>query len=375
MSAERNLTDLDYELLSAYLDDALTAAERSALETRLQTEAALRTELDALRQTVTLVRGLPPLTAPRNFTLTPAMLRANRPRWLVFPTTATFSALSALAATLLFIVGGVLLFSQGSPTAAPPPAAQIAMMVTQPAQPTLAAASSTPTEKDREATSGLSAASPAEPAAADSAAAPPATGIGVIRLTLSAPSGTGGGVAANQAGRTFESQPAVTDTPEGHIGDALPAFSETATFAYAPQQEATEETAPPAPSILQSQVTEAPIDRIQPTDLAGFYAPTQAAAAESQTQKALLPTATATALPTDTPPPTPTPTPSATRTPPLAPTLTPLPTLAPTPSGALRHESPGVDLTAVVPLGLVAGGLLLLAIAGGTTLARWRRRR
>jgi anti-sigma factor RsiW len=91
MSAERNLTDLDYELLSAYLDDALTAAERSALETRLQTEAALRTELDALRQTVTLVRGLPPLTAPRNFTLTPAMLRANRPRWLVFPTTATFS--------------------------------------------------------------------------------------------------------------------------------------------------------------------------------------------------------------------------------------------------------------------------------------------
>lgn len=69
-----NLTDRDADLLSAYLDDELTTDERATLEARLQTDAALRRELDLLRQTVTLIRNMPTLQAPRNFTLTPEML-------------------------------------------------------------------------------------------------------------------------------------------------------------------------------------------------------------------------------------------------------------------------------------------------------------
>jgi anti-sigma factor RsiW len=42
MSAEPNLTDQDYELLSAYIDGMLTDGERIALESRLQHETTLR---------------------------------------------------------------------------------------------------------------------------------------------------------------------------------------------------------------------------------------------------------------------------------------------------------------------------------------------
>ncbi len=67
------------ELLSAYLDGELTAAEREHLEARLLTDPALQRELDALRRTVTLVRDLPPAPLPRNFILSPGMLSSPSP--------------------------------------------------------------------------------------------------------------------------------------------------------------------------------------------------------------------------------------------------------------------------------------------------------
>ncbi len=57
------------ELLSAYLDGELSDSERARLEAQLADDPALRAELDGLRQTVALVRGLPPVPAPRNFLL------------------------------------------------------------------------------------------------------------------------------------------------------------------------------------------------------------------------------------------------------------------------------------------------------------------
>jgi hypothetical protein len=98
----------DLELLSAYLDGALTDTERTALEARLQTDADLRRELARLRATVDLVKTLPTLSAPRNFTLT--RQTARRPSILTSP---VFSALSTAAAVILLIVG-VALFSQRS---------------------------------------------------------------------------------------------------------------------------------------------------------------------------------------------------------------------------------------------------------------------
>jgi hypothetical protein len=77
MSAEQNFSPEDLELLSAYLDNMLNEAERSALEIRLAQNEALQTELEALRATIALIKGLPTLKAPRNFTLTPAMVKGK----------------------------------------------------------------------------------------------------------------------------------------------------------------------------------------------------------------------------------------------------------------------------------------------------------
>ncbi len=115
----RPVTDHDYELLSAYLDGTLSESEHQVLETRLQNEPSLRRELDALRQTVALVKQLPPLKAPRNFTLDIHMVRPSR--LLIFPTTTAFSALSAIAAILVLVVAGLLLMTPSLSQAPPEP--------------------------------------------------------------------------------------------------------------------------------------------------------------------------------------------------------------------------------------------------------------
>lgn len=73
MSVNR-ISPEDLMALSAYLDGALDPPERSSLERRLATEPLLRAELNSLRDTVNLVKSLPRLKAPRDFTLTSAML-------------------------------------------------------------------------------------------------------------------------------------------------------------------------------------------------------------------------------------------------------------------------------------------------------------
>ncbi len=87
--------------LSAYLDDELSPAERAALESRLAQDAALREDLDALRQTIALVREMPIRPAPRDYTLTPAMVgQGRRP-----PAGRILTLAPALAALLLAVLG------------------------------------------------------------------------------------------------------------------------------------------------------------------------------------------------------------------------------------------------------------------------------
>lgn len=117
MSTEPNLNDSDYQLLSAYIDGMLEDEERSALEARLQEEPALRRELAALRQTVSLVKQLPPLKAPRDFTLTEAMVspessRRDQRTPIIFP---LMTALSAAASFILIAVGLIVLNNPGEP--------------------------------------------------------------------------------------------------------------------------------------------------------------------------------------------------------------------------------------------------------------------
>ena len=111
------------EQLSAYLDDALSASERKALEARLKTDASLRRELDALRQTQAVLQSLPKVTAPRNFTLTAEQANAIRrvrtaPAMDLWLRTAT----AVVAMLLVVVVLGNRMSLTGMPQAAMAPA-------------------------------------------------------------------------------------------------------------------------------------------------------------------------------------------------------------------------------------------------------------
>lgn len=90
----------DIEALSTYLDGQISPSERTRLEKRIQSDPALATALQELRQTRALLRRTPQRRAPRNFTLTPRMAGVRSPVPRLVP---AFSWASAVA-MLLFII-------------------------------------------------------------------------------------------------------------------------------------------------------------------------------------------------------------------------------------------------------------------------------
>jgi anti-sigma factor RsiW len=95
----------DIEMLSAYLDRQLEAKKNLQLEERLKKEPELRSAYDDLRGTRAVMRSLPRLKAPRNFTLTPEMVGRSKakdsPSRQFFP---VFQFVSAMASLLLVVV-------------------------------------------------------------------------------------------------------------------------------------------------------------------------------------------------------------------------------------------------------------------------------
>jgi anti-sigma factor RsiW len=67
------------DLLSAYLDNQVTAAERGRIEGHLSSCETCQRELEALRQTVGLLHAMPRLAVPRAFTLSEAQVGIRRP--------------------------------------------------------------------------------------------------------------------------------------------------------------------------------------------------------------------------------------------------------------------------------------------------------
>ncbi len=167
------LNDSDLELLSAYIDQQLTAADRATLEQRLEHEPALQLALEELRTTVGLLRELPAARPPRSFALDPRSVAPKR-SWS-FPWMQLGSAL--VAATLLLVFGFVLTRGTGgggSPASAPMAASA----------PTSAPAAAAPTFAPA---APMSAA--AEPTAAAGAEAPMAAGVAptAVAASTSAP--------------------------------------------------------------------------------------------------------------------------------------------------------------------------------------------
>lgn len=102
------LTPRDTQQLSAYLDGALSSAERADLEKRLATRADLAAGLEELRQTRAVLRAAPRRKAPRNFTLKPDMVPARRTAWRGWTPVFSFASAATALVALVMLLGQML---------------------------------------------------------------------------------------------------------------------------------------------------------------------------------------------------------------------------------------------------------------------------
>lgn len=93
----------DQKNLCLYLDGQLTERKRIQVETRFRTDPAYREALDDLRRTRLLLRSLPRLRAPHNFTLSPATAGIPQPSRRSYPIFGLVSALASLFLVLVII--------------------------------------------------------------------------------------------------------------------------------------------------------------------------------------------------------------------------------------------------------------------------------
>ena len=361
------LTDLDYELLSAYIDGMLNESERTAFELRLQVEPELSRELDELRATVTLLNNLPARKAPRDFTLDARYTRRSS----FFLTSAAFSAFSTAAAIILFAVGAYLFTSPKTPLASTAPQQQAGQVASVPTTTgatfdKAAALTDTPTLLQNEiATTSIT---------FDSPILPPDAGVandGIMQITQTM-------LPTSLAGESSLFQTDIVQATQtlGELGDtnssAAAASSDMqqrtneATETSANEQESATGGALPAPSIAQSTAS---TEAQAPSSMA-FAATHLPLTATLTLSPTLTASSTLTSSPTLTLSPTltssPTLTPSAT----LTETATPQPTATPVPSVV----QPPVTAPDTLPLLLLLLGGIFLVVAVVTTLIRRRNR-
>ncbi len=99
--------DRNLEALGAYLDNALTPAERERLEARLARDAGLRAELEQLRLMKLQLRAMPRRRAPRSFALDPALYARPKaqPLLQLYPVLRGATALTALLLIFTLALG------------------------------------------------------------------------------------------------------------------------------------------------------------------------------------------------------------------------------------------------------------------------------
>lgn len=367
------LTDLDYDLLSAYIDDALSESERTALELRLQTEPELRSELEELRATVTLLNNLPTLKAPRDFTLDARYARRTS---TFFFTSAAFTALSSAAAIILFALGAYLFIGRSgsqAPVASSSQETQFAFLATSTTATTLdKVAPATATEENLQ------------------------NEITITETT----NNTFGGIAANDALANPTSTPAPSNLPAQPPLIEADTFQPSTTLAINPTlmptagflagssqrtEDATETafydqyTAPSSAAGAVGAAAPSPMDQADGTggeaNASSAFAATQPAYTATLTPS-LTVTASLTITPSLTLTSSPTVTASLTLTPSatLTPSPTPNATDTPAPTSERQATRPAESAPDVLPLILLGLGVVFLLIAVISTVIRRRSR-
>lgn len=131
-----HLPKRDVERLSAYLDGELSDRGRVRLEARLREEERLQRGLKELTGAVKIMRRLPQVPPPRNFTLTPEMAGKRQVSW-GYPALQFATALAAalLVAVVVFDAFGPSLVPMAGAPAAPAERAEAPLaMEAQPTQ-------------------------------------------------------------------------------------------------------------------------------------------------------------------------------------------------------------------------------------------------
>ncbi|MEO1665003.1 MAG: zf-HC2 domain-containing protein [Chloroflexota bacterium] len=413
--ASNNISSRDAELLSAYIDNELSLEQRAALEVRMDRKPNLAQELAELQEVAELVRTLPPLTAPRNFTLTADMLaereqeRAAAATVLIFPTTALFSALTAAAATILIIFGALTLlvssdqvetaadvafestqmpFNAGPPAQAQQQAAPTSTaQPTQPPSPLPEVAEEVQAESLDDASAELIETQNAFMAA--TALMVPADDAQMTATQLAlGQSNFGNGIVIATG---LPSTPSAL--PQTGIAAGGDGMADTDTSAADLQPPAPESNAIAQDDATFTDERDSEVPEDEPRIVGATIATEEAAGemlelAEAEEESAMdevaqAPTATRTPFPTLMPPPTQTPDASLRSIPLSTATviarLVPQPTQIAAPPAApsqttAREQQPDVDVTALAAgIALVVGGALLV-VAIVTTAARRRRR-
>jgi anti-sigma-K factor RskA len=100
---KKRITTRDIEQLSAYLDGQLSSRERSQLESRIQQNPDLSEALEQLRRTRAVLRSLPTMRAPRNFTLSPQAVPARPAPMFSFNLMRSVSVVATLLLIVVFV--------------------------------------------------------------------------------------------------------------------------------------------------------------------------------------------------------------------------------------------------------------------------------
>jgi len=394
---------LDDEILSAYIDGALSPQEIAAVSRHLAecSFCAQRTRL--LQQTVGLLKALPQVAAPRSFVLREADIaprRAGPAGLFVFLRAAT----AAVAVLLVLLVAGDFVLHSALPAPSSAPAGvtlrqanapQDATMIAQaekapgPITPaverTVLAEAPAVEPSPTPAATRLAMAAPTQTptvASAGEATAVPPAAAAAKELAPAAPQPTAQGLAAVPA----PPQPAATPTP---AGAALP----TPTATIANQIATSDLVRSPTPSTEAGSETATAVAAAKAAPFGkggGLEANAAVTVLPPTTLPPALPTPTATLEPTATPtqPPTATATTEPATPTPLPPTPTrpprPSPTSAPA-TAVAQSKPPLATLAPVEPATQTAtnytlvfraaeAALLLIALAlAGLTLASRRR--
>jgi hypothetical protein len=241
---KRDSGDRQQEAIDAYLDNALTPAERARFEAQMAADARLRAEVEQLRALRLQLRAMPRRRVPRSFALNPAAY--SRPK--AQPLLQLYPALrgaTALSAFLLIFVLALGLFN-GQFGVGAPAASQVAEVAQEDAAQAVveeaAVEEAAPMAAEDEAARATASEAPAAESELAEAAA---TGAPAADLLLQAPAGTI--TATVPADLSLESAELAEATLPANAGGAIEQY------AAEPTAEATAMAAPTSDVLAQTE--------------------------------------------------------------------------------------------------------------------------